>query len=538
MTKADNSLQCILPPYDRYAIDKKAYISHRGTHLAFRTEKVIRVRMYELDPMIMDHLNRYWVGLPMVEQDKIFDVYVRIHRLLMSDMDTTADRMPLLQAIRELVDLHPIDKLYAWITQPGVLQWPDEKEIPRDLGGITQTKYTRDKNFDYGDYQNLMAFVLQLRPLTPIWGEFLAQNDDNVDRHYRDMTALQLVDESALSESPGYKKLETYVNVMVQSRQSKSTAGVMEYISSYDYPTMMFANLIIRRLTGASFFNAPGDRSAFLVKVISNHVKDRIEKSEGEFSTPTAKRESDGSNRSEELQHSNYEATRIKEQLPAGDRFFLQWYVQSLTRIAFELEPNLDKGLLKDFLGMFPAGDFVPDENQVLIMRWVFAPLISPRATPDLSRINIANCLAVAGAVLWHRGHKVLAAFITANHSRGSINAGISGDTVSRMSNQMYDLLPAIFPYQRRAKSSEKSFKMITDVVKNLVDEITRLAWHPTLPPKYLEEIKEFTSGTDKHRTLIIPNNMRPLVVAAIIDLAGRPLDSDLPISGPSATSM
>ncbi len=538
----NHSLQIIILPFDKYVLDSVVYVTFKGSHLSFRTNKVIRVRAYEQDPKVFEHLNWFWSGLPEERQEAIFNVYSKIHSLLAKDPDTTFENLPLAHAIRDLVDLHPIQEMYDWIIKPGVMRWPDEAEIPRDFDQAAQAKYTRDKNFVYSDYQDLMAFVLQLRVLTPVWGEFLSQHDKGINNFYRDMIALQLAGESALSESPGYKKLEKFVDAMVASRATLSTSGALEYISSVDYPVYIFSNTILRRLTAASFYQAPDDRSAFLVKVISNHVKDLIDKTPSEFRTATAKLETgDNPRASDENQHSNFENVRIKQALSGGDCYFLQWYTEDLPRLAKELEPDLDMGMLKDFLNMYPMGTFVPDENQVLLLQYVLAPIISPQAVHDLTRINVAQCLAVTGAVLWHRGHKVLSAFVTSHHSRVSIDASISGDTVSRMGNHIYDELPIIFPYQRRAKSSEKSYKGITDTVKTLVDEISRKVWHPTLPPKYIEEIKDYISGTEHHRTLMLPNNLRPMVVECVIDLAKRPLPEDVVLSahsGPSAVSM
>ncbi len=539
MTKDKHPLAVIILPYDRYVLDSVVYVTYKGSHLMFRTNKVIRVRMYEQDPEIFTHLNWFWSGLSEERQEAIFNVYSTIHGLLARDPDTTFENLPLAHAIRDLIALHPIEEMFEWITKPGVVRWPDESEIPRDFDQAAQAKYTRDKNFVYSDYQDLMAFVLQLRVLTPVWGEFLSQHDKGIAGYYRDMLTLQLAGESKLSDSPGYQKLEKFVDAMVASRATLSTSGVLEYLSRVDYPVYIFANTILRRLTGASFYQAPEDRSAFLVKVISNHVKDLIDKSPQEFRTATPKIETGESARqSDENTHSNFENVRIKQKLSGGDCYFLQWYAENLERLAKELEPDLDMGLLKDFLSMYPVGTFVPDENQVLLLQYVLSPIISPQAVHDLTRINVAQCLAVTGAVLWHRGHKVLSAFVTSHHSHVSMDASISGDTVSRMGNHIYDELPIIFPYQRRAKSSEKSYKGITDTVKTFVDEISRMAWHPTLPAKYIEEIKDYVSGTDNYRTLILPNNMRPLVVECVIDLAKRPLPEDVISNGPSATSM
>lgn len=532
-------MEAIIPAYDTYILDRTMYITHKGAHLAFKSDKVIRARMYDNDPKVMYHINWYWSGLSPEKQDEIFNVYTTIHALLQREPDTTFENLPLVHAIRDLVDLHPIEEMYAWITKPGVLVWPDESEIPREFDQAAQAKYSRDKNFVYQDYQDLMAFVLQLRVITPIWGEFLGQYDKVISHPYRDMVALQLASESAISESPGYKKLEKFVDAMVASRATLSTSGSLEFISSVDYPAWIFSNTVMRRLTGASFYQAPEDRSAFLVKVISNHVKDLIDKSVMDFKAPTEKRETGESSRvSDESQNSNFENVRIKQRLSGGDNYFLQWYVGDLPRLAKELEPDINMGLVKDFLNMYAMGTFVPDPNQVLVLQWVLAPVISPQAAVDLTRINVAQCLAVAGAVLWHRDHKILSAFVTSGHSRVSMDANVSGDTVSRMNNQIYDELPVVYPYQRRAKSSEKSYKGIIDTVKTFVDEISRFAWHPTLPTNYIEEIKDYVSGTDSYRTLILPNNMRPLVVEALIDLAKRPLPDDIVPNRPTETSM
>ena len=227
-------MEAILPPWDSYVLNKILFIEHKGSHLPFRTEKVIRVRMYEQDANILYHLNWYWSGLSPEKQDEIFNIYTTIHGLLSREPDTTFENLPLQHAIRDLIALHPIADLHEWIIKPGVIRWPDESEIPRDFDQAAQAKYTKDKNFVYGDYQDLMAFVLQVRTLTPVWGEFLSQHDKAISNTYRDMVALQLASESNLDESPGYKKLARFVDAMVASRATLSTSGALEYISRVD----------------------------------------------------------------------------------------------------------------------------------------------------------------------------------------------------------------------------------------------------------------------------------------------------------------
>lgn len=518
-------MELIIPPVDAYSLNQVVYIVHKGAQLEFKTDKIIRVRLYENDKNVFWHINWYWSGLPETEQDKIFNVYAQIHQMLSREPDTTYENLALGQAIGRLINLHNINKLHKWITITGVVVWPSDKEIPRGFDSAAQAKHTRDKTYTYEDYQDLMALVLQVRVLTPIWGEFLHQHDKLISRTYRDMITLQLAGDSNLHEGPGYKKLEAYVEAMVASKASKSTAGAMEFISSADYPVWLFSNLMVRRLATASFYPPPEDRSAFLVKVISNHIKDRIEKSESEFETPTAKRDTIDTRGSEENQHSTFENYRGRQMLAGGDRYFLQWYALGLDRMAKVLEPDIDMGMVKDYLNMYAVGDFEPTDPQVLMLQWVLAPVLSPRAVPDLTRINIAQSLAVAGAVLWHRKHYLLSAFITAHHSKASLDASISGDTVSRMSNVTYEILPKLFPHQRRQKSSEKGYKGLTDTIKDLSMEFSQLAWQPTLPPTYLKGISDYVTGTSQSKTLIIPSNMRPLLMDLIIDLAGRPLD-------------
>lgn len=528
-------MECIILPPDRYALDQVLYVTHKGAHLEFRTDKIIRVRLYEGDVNLYRHLNWYWSGLPEGEQDKIFNAYNQVHSLLTREPDTTYENLALGQAIARLVNLHSIGKLTKWITLSGVVLWPEDG-VQRQFDITTQAKHTRDKTYTYEDYQDLMALVLQLRVLTPIWGEFLHQHDKIISKTFRDMLSLQLAGDSNLHEGVGYKKLEAYVDAMVASKASKSVSGSLEFISSEDYPKWLFSNLVIRRLATASFFPPPDDRSAFLVKVISNHIRDRIEKSEAEFSTPTFKQDTIVSGRSEESQHSTFENYRSRQPLAGGDRYFLQWYTQDLNRLAKALESDIDPKLVATFLNMFPVGDFIPTEPQVLLLQWVLAPVLSPRAVPDLTRINIAQTLAVAGAVLWHRGHKVISAFITATHSKASLDASISGESVSRMSTVTYEVLPKLFPFQRRQKNSEKSYKGITDTVKELCHEFSLLAWQPTLPNAFLKEISDYVTGTSQNKTLIVPNNMRPLMMELIIDLAARPLDEFIPLSELSPT--
>lgn len=525
-------MELLIVSPESYADNPVTYAYHTikgvAVQVAFRTGSIVREKAYRNDPSVYDFINRYWLSLSAEHQDRIFDVYRRIR----VEMDRIHKGEFVDEELRslcgELAALHSIENISKWVMQPGIIAWPDEKEAPRAYENAGSKKYPRDKTYLLSDYQNLLALILQLRPFTPIFAEYQEATGKNVSRLFVDIVRLRLLEDSMMPEGAGWKKLQEYTNAMLTTNSKAAKAAVMENMSAEDYPEWLFANVILRKLTIQSMRSSvPNDNSAFAVRHICCHILEQLRRGERDATNPSLKKEPSNSNESEERQVSRFEQIRAKETIPNGDKLYIQLYMQDFERLARELEPNIPQSLLNHFKNLYAYGSFLPATPQITMALWVLAPVISPRSEDDMSRVNMAQNIAVAAAVLWYRGHKELA-LIMSCHDKGEANMDHAQIYPSqRVQRAIYARLEELFPYQFKVKTSDKSYKPITDIVSTLVSEFETRIWEPTLPAVLVKDVSELVIGTEQFTMLRLPTEITELMLKMIIDIADRPLHND-----------
>lgn len=519
-------MELIIPGVENYVLNQTTYATHKGMSVGFRTHTLVRERLVRNDPTVFDFINWYWSSLPDSKQDEIFSLYQEIRKAL----DETAqgefndDRMRDLATT--MINLHPIEELKRWLTQPGIIGWPDERELPRHYEQASSPLYPREKTFILDDYQNLLAFILQIRTLVPMWAEFGFHNKDNVAKVYGDMVRLQFLDHSRAQEGPGYQKLIEYTKAMIKTKSDASKSAVMDSLSTEEYPDWVLANVVFKKLVTQSFRPPdPNDRSAFVVKHICSHIIELLKQSERDFGTPTEKSDSNSGGDSDENLRSRFETIQARAPLPDGDIAYLQWHLKDLRRLALELEPDIDADLVKAFVNMYSFGDFIPKEPQITLMLWTISPVISVRAEESLTLMNINQAIAVCAAVLWHRGHKRAAALLSAQSTGANISDGLVLSGAGRLPKIIYDQLAEIYPYQLRARSTERSYKVVSDAIQTITQEFESYAWRPTLPEEYLADpvVASMLLKSNVIKALQVPSTLYAELHDVVIDLAKRP---------------
>lgn len=520
-------MELIIPGVDNYVLNQTTYATHKKMSVGFRTHTIVRERLVRNDMTVFDFINWYWSKLPEAKQDRIFTVYQDMRKAL----DETAQGEFNDEAMRELVtrmiDLHPIHELKAWITQQGIIGWPDERELPRHYEQASSLKYPREKTFILDDYQNLLAFILQIRTVVPLWAEFGFHHKETIAKVYGDMVRMRFLDNSQALETPGYIKLVEYSKAMIATKSGASKSAVMDSLSTEEYPDWVLANVIFKKLTTQSFRPAdPNDRSAFVVKHICSHINELLKQSERDFGTPTEKSDN-GPDSSDENLRSRFETIQARAPMPAGDEAFIRWYMKDLQRLAQAVEPGIPKGLVNDFIRMFSFGDFTPEDPQITLMLWVLAPVISPRSEESLTIMNINQGIAVASAVLWHRGHRQIAALLCSQSTGANMSDTLMLSGAGRLPKAIYDRLAELYPHQLRPRSTERSYKPVSDAIQTITQEFESFSWKPNLSDNYLPAVSDIIVSLADYKTIQVPSTLYAQLHDMVIDLAARPLMTD-----------
>lgn len=519
-------MELIIPGAENYVLNQTTYASHKKMSVPFRTHTIVRERLVRNDMTVFDFINWYWSQLPEAKQDKIFSVYQEMRKALDETAAGEFNDETMRDLVTQMIDLHPFKDLKAWITQTGIIGWPDEKELPRHYEQASSLKYPREKTFILDDYQNLLTFILQIRTVVPLWAEFGFHHKETIAKVYGDMVRMRFLDNSHALESPGFLKLVEYSRAMIATKSGASKSAIMDSLSTEEYPEWVLANVIFKKLATQSFRPADSsDRSAFVVKHICSHINELLKQSERDFSTPTEKADT-SSNDSDENMRSRFETVQARAAMPNGDVSFIRWYMSDHKRLSKALEPGIDMKMVNEFTSMFSFGDFTPEEPQITLMLWVLAPIISPRSEDSLTLMNINQGIAVASAVLWHRGHKQIAALLCSQSTGANISNTLLLSGAGRLPKAIYDRLTEIYPHQLRARSTERSYKAVSDAIQTITQEFESFAWKPNLSEDYMNDpaVRELILKSDVIKALQVPQTLYAQLHDMVIDLAARPL--------------
>ena len=527
-------MELIIPGAENYVLNQTTYATHKRMSVPFRTHTIVRERLVRNDMTVFDFINWYWSKLPEAKQDRIFSVYQEMRKALDETAQGEFNDDVMRDLTRQMIELHQFRDLKNWITQPGIIGWPDERELPRHYEQAGSLKYPRDKTFILDDYQNLLTFILQIRTIVPLWAEFGFHHKETIAKVYGDMVRMRFLDNSHALDTPGFMKLVEYTKAMIATKSGASKSAIMDSLSTEEYPDWVLANVIFKKLATQSFRPADStDRSAFVVKHICSHINELLKQSERDFSTPTEKADTNA-NDSDENMRSRFETVQARAAMPNGDVSFIRWYMSDLKRLARALEPDIDLKLVNEFTKMFSFGDFTPEEPQITLMQWVLAPIISPRSEDSLTILNINQGIAVAGAVLWHRGYKQIAALLTSQSTGPSVTETLLLSGAGRLPKAIYDKLTELFPYQLRARSTERSYKAVSDAIQTITQEFESFSWKPTLNDDHLDDpaVREILLKSEVIKALQVPQTLYAQFHDMVIELAQRPLMSDpMPIA-------
>lgn len=521
-----------------YSTSPYLYFVQKDVTISMHTGALLRPSLSESMPRLFYYVNWFFSQLPVDRQEKIFKIYERAEKLLRPAEDPAAATldMPAVNAdmreiLSDLMEQMPEQDLLAWISPADMYPWPIASELPRSYAMAVSTKYPEEKTYIFKEYQQLFTLIMQLRAVAPIWGAYLHKYQGAFATDYRDMILVGLLDESGFDQSPAYNRLRAYVNAWVGGKSDTTEAGVMRGISSDEYSRWLLCDVLVRKLSFQSFDSPQAnDASPFVIKHLSNHIRERLTKNDAAFDNPSRKSVSNkDSPGNVDDQRSVYEGNRIKQTVGNGERWLIQIYCEDPMRILRALEPEMDKKVASKIFDSFNFGEYIPSDEQLLIALWTVSPAVSPRAESDLTRLNAAMVCAAATAVLWHRKHYTLAAYLSSHKSQAITRAGMINPSSIRYAKEVYPELESQFRYAEKIKSVTP----VRTVVSNIVVEAEKYLWRPKLPADMVRTARTslidgltntMIAGEDNDPVMQVQQQLASALMHAVLDLVKRPL--------------
>ncbi|MBB5409351.1 hypothetical protein HDG34_003292 [Paraburkholderia sp. HC6.4b] len=500
-------------------------LEHGGESLEWNISEFKNI-VRNLDYDVFDQINQYWARMPPERQDEAYAVYAEIRDVFRECYETHALTRRLHAPVARLCELHPLEDIRHWIAFYSNLRCPDDVKdefVPYEMPGTRDGTYVRE------EYEWLVALSIALRVIFPVWGEFIARIRAEVPTGWKEFYAWQLLAATGLGQSPPMERLRGYVEywsrVGAGRHDVEKSAHVFRGISTEDYPTLLTALVLVRKLTIADVRGL--DTSSNLVSCVFTFIRHKTRPgSEGGFNAIIKeKKETETYGQDIENQQSRLEA--CKEKMPVADGKIapIRYYARDMRHIARQIAPDMPADCLEMSFESVKVLEHVRERKvQMTLTMYVlqYRKQLQPRALFHLPRASILQAFAVAQAVYWHKGYRELAALVSALPvSDADVMYLGSLEARSKIPAAMIAELERWFPYRRMPGGKSKTARVPTCAelaIDDVVRQLGETGWRLTLPPEWVAEL----TRNPRERHYAVPGNIRIKLAQLSIALASR----------------
>lgn len=491
------------------------FAEHNGKKIQFNIGAYDRKLFEEYD--VFEHINQYWSLCSAQKQDQIFECYKGFEAIFEAGLERDPLADALIEQIQKIQLLHPLSDMEYFLSMKAHNYFiPDvfEKEYKES----TDRPGSREQTYIIDDYVKLVSLIMCLRPLIPIWGEYISRTRQDSGTLFKEYYAYKLLYGSQLAECDGIQKLIVYIQrALVNEKQT--TAAIIRGISTEDYPIWILSLVLVRKLCVADIRGM--DSRNTIITLLYRFIAMKIKGTENSFNS-TIKEKQFNESASDDSNLSRLESYKLRHELTPGDIVILEYSLRDPMDVAKRLAPTISEQLVYDSLhGCQKLYEINITDMHLTLLQWVFKPVMSPRGIMYLSKSTIIQCLGVCQAVLIHRGHYVLAGLSAATYSQSDGSMTITGvDSRARIPKEMLEKINQIYPFDRRAGSRNKvrTQNQVMVAMDQFADSIAKHSWLLTAPEAYWPMMN---AGYNSRR-FAIPHEMKVLIAAFIIEIGTR----------------
>lgn len=507
-------------------------VTHKGEQLFFQSSTYGKVNVIHTPARVFEEINGYWAWLPEEAQDKIWNCYVEIKDHLDNVPDILFTSNFIKKRIKEMYKHMPMASFQRWLLTMGNLYIPPDTKDTID----EDSRYPRtDQTYLKEDYINLAVLSLAIRPLLPIWGEYIdPERQSGSNDLYKEMSAVGLIAETELVEwpveKPAFEKLLNYIRISIEEVPIQM-GSILKGIGSAEIPYWLQAKVLVRRLTIVPLSDHQIGHS-----IIAN-----IYRYVGETQKPNYRRATDrvndkrqdrGSGGDEDDKTSFLEEYKIKQRVATGDATTYDVFGENIAGIVQHVDPTMDLSLLVKCADVVPRVEKLRiHQHQVLLAQWVLAKGFSPRAYMHVKKSVVNRLLAATQAVLWHWKFYDIACYMQVEQISSTVQdvPGISKSPRSgtRISRKYDADLVELFPHAKPQRISQRKQHSQTDGVNRsgnyaaiAINNLTRMMmsydWYYHGP----KELKILTDQPEGRGLLVTPPKIKDQVTELAIHLA------------------
>jgi len=472
---------------------------------------------------VFQHFNAYMESLPEEKVDAIFSLYTQIRLVFDEVFERNRLTQELYPLVSKLMDQFDLANVQYWIMNKSDILIPDRNLLEDTYIASPDRSGTRQQTYIREDYIKLISMCLVLRAALPVWGEYITKTHSETGTKFKEQDAFKLISSSHIMQSEAMKKLEVYVEYATLIGRTKPSS-IIGGVSSEDFPDWILSLVVIKRLCVIDIRGLVTTTS--IPSQIYGFIDQKIKALDASFNGTIGSIKNkpfDKESPKGDQNISRLEAYKAKQKIPPGDIVALEFAAHDAYDVANKIVPGINPDLVTSALktAEILATHRIYDP-QIVLMQWVTRLVIPARSVDYFSKQTVIRMMSVTQAVLWHHGHKDLAALSTAMVQQNKDEMQTSSvDSRGRIPKEMLDELNILFPFFKRPAGKQKAVKIVNRAVADidyLAEAFSAHNWMLTIESKYLKEVP--SSGG--HRRFMIPHNIKVLLANLVLDLANR----------------
>lgn len=488
----------------RYTITRSAQ-GYRILEINFEDNPVIELDVSEMikdNPHLLtlfDSINAYVSTLPHTTQEEIYKTFFKVQGSEYRNGFENPEIISKLEVkIAKITELLNYENFKIWLNQQsGSIVYPEN--IQTHYVHDPDMNTTIEKTYIKKDYTDLIAFIIFLRALSPLYVDYHNYTRIITPHHY--FRVYMLLVRSGLQDSPEAVKLRQYIDVNQQTLIGTSPSENLVIhggLSQDDVVDVLMSEVIFNKLIAIDFFY----KDCNIISYIFQTVKYKGTFASGDGATIRWKqvdRDANGDS-------SYFENFRRTSDVPIGIVVEIQYSLSDLNVLLRALgktqfnwqQYQQEVDLIKYYL------DRPLSPIQISILGWFMGKIINPRALYYIEPRKLSELMIFARTVLIQDGHYFMASFLGSNLST-------SGNVVNVLiRNTLNKALMKSLAAEFKFAMEDDKISVIEKTLTEASREITNSLWEPILD-------RSFHPGVNiVNNFLEVPSNINEIVFSYI----------------------
>lgn len=424
---------------------------------------------------LFDSINGYVATLPIEIQLEVYNTFLKLYtgeyRTTFSEQETVTKLELKIAKVTELLNY---ENFKIWINHKSdKLVYPDN--ILTDYVHDPDMNTTIEKTYVKKDYTDLIAMIIFLRMLSPLYIEYHNHIRQNTPHHY--FRVFMLLVRSGLHSTKEAEKLRTYIDVNQQTLiGANKSENLIIYagLSDDDVLDLLMSEVIFNKLLTIDFFYKKCNIISFIFQTIK--YKGNFNANEGMTIRYKPFEKNPGNS-----DISYFEDYRKTSDIPIGTVVEIQHSLSELNQLISDLgrkEFDFDR-YTKELNNIKLYLDKPLNNIQIYILGWFLGKIINPRALYYIEPRKLTELMIFTRVNLIADGQHFIAAFL------GSQRSTVTNVVNVMIKNTLNKSVLKNLATKYHFSMEDERVSVIEKTISEASREITNSLWVPILDESF-----------------------------------------------------